>query len=171
MAIYYESTLQHHGVKGMRWGVRRARPKSGYVTVRQAYKNARENEIDARKQEIQNSKGKGMTARRAIKNAKKAGEAARWQSIQDDKAYNRELRGQQASKTFLQKHGTKLAAAAIIVGAVVGKKLVGSYLQSRGMNTSSKFRTRSNSYNFAPNFTRFGGQSRASTMPIPFNRN
>jgi hypothetical protein len=90
--------LYHYGVKGMKWGVR----KSNYVTVRQAYKNARAKEIDARKQEIQNSKGKGMTARRAIKNANKAGQAARRQSIKDDRAHNKQLRIENGKK-FVEK--------------------------------------------------------------------
>lgn len=94
-----QNELKHYGVPGMKWGVRKAK----YTTVRQAYKNARVKEVEARKQEIQNSKGKGMTARRAIKNAKKAGEAARWQSIKDDKAANKQARAAKRALAKMEK--------------------------------------------------------------------
>ena len=93
-----QNELKHYGVPGMKWGVRKAK----YTTVRQAYKNARVKEIEARKQELQNSKGKGMTARKAIKNMNKAGQAARRQSIRDDIASNRDLRAAERGKKAVE---------------------------------------------------------------------
>jgi hypothetical protein len=90
--------LQHHGVKGMKWGVR----KSRYVTVKQARNNARKREYDAKKQALQESKGKGMTVRRAIKNVNKVGQEARRQSIRDDKAYNKQLRAERKGKNAVE---------------------------------------------------------------------
>lgn len=135
----YEYVLCHHGVKGMKWGVRKQR-KPSRITVRQAYNNARAKEYEARREEIQNSKGKGMTARRAIKNANKAGQAARRQSIHDDRAYNQQLRGQQQSQSWMQRNGKKLAiAAAGTAVAVTGAALVRRYIQSKGMSSGSTF--------------------------------
>lgn len=40
MIIRYESELRHHGVKGMRWGVRRARRLTDYTIGKRAAANS-----------------------------------------------------------------------------------------------------------------------------------
>lgn len=128
--MIYESntnTLQHHGVKGMKWGVRRARPK--YVTVRQAYNNARQKEQDARRNALQDAKSQGMTVRNAFKSMNKAGQAAKRQSIYDDQAYNQQMRrdysysqakGGTYAKSWISRNGTAIAKTIVATAVAAG---------------------------------------------------
>lgn len=38
---YYDGELMHYGVKGMKWGVRRARPQTAVDSARANYKTAK----------------------------------------------------------------------------------------------------------------------------------
>lgn len=89
--------LEHHGVKGMKWGVRRKR-KDRYVTVSRANTNARVAASKARKASIQEDRDNGVTGvgsfrKSQIKAAKAAGKA-RTDSLEADRAYNKQLRAQ-----------------------------------------------------------------------------
>lgn len=135
----YEYVLCHHGVKGMKWGVRKQR-QSSRITVRQAYKNAKESEREARRESLARDKADGATIRRAANNMNKAGREAMYESIRRDKEYNQQLRGQQQSQSWMQRNGKKLAiAAAGTAVALSGAALVAKYMKSKGMSSSGTF--------------------------------
>lgn len=83
--------IYHHGVKGMKWGVRKK-----YITVRQATKNAnaayKKSLYDdkARSKDLRKQGKKGIPARQVTKNANQAYK----DSFKKDKAYNKDLRQQ-----------------------------------------------------------------------------
>ena len=98
-----EYYLQHHGIKGMRWGVRRFQDKSGdltpagkkrYITVRQAAKNA----TQARKEAVRSLNESPKKHTLAQYNA--AAKKAHRESIAADKAHNKELRAEKSDKTL-----------------------------------------------------------------------
>lgn len=117
--------LYHHGVKGMKWGVR----KKKYVTVRQASKNASKAYKDSFKEDKARSKSlreqgeKGITVRQATKNANKA----RKDSVINDVTYNKGLRQQKKMlkkvekmerKEFIKKRSKEILAGENFLGKV-----------------------------------------------------
>ena len=91
-----QNELSHYGVLGMKWGKHKAK---GYVTVRQASKNAKAAMDKARKDSIAADKAKSksgerVTYRQASKNASEAMKTARKESIAKDKAHNQQRRSE-----------------------------------------------------------------------------
>lgn len=168
MVLQYESSLQHHGVKGMKWGVRKQRQPSR-ITVRQAYKNAKESEREARRESLARDKADGATIRRAANNMNRAGREAMYESIQRDKAYNQQLRGQQQAQSWLQKNKKRLIIGGVVTGvvtagvALASKKVINNYIAKNGWRVN-------NSYKFTPNFTRFKPKSSGSTFGNIYQR-
>lgn len=100
--------LYHHGVKGMKWGVRRASKGSGYVSAGKARKNARSASKDARLDSLRNDKaasknGERITAYQAGKKMRKAGEKAYRDSINADREHNRQLRAEKKVSKAVKK--------------------------------------------------------------------
>ncbi len=94
--------LTHHGILGMKWGVRRTQKQLKYVTIRQANKNAKNAMKEARLDSIAKDRAssKYVTVRQANKNARKAMKEARLNSIAKDKELNKTLReAKQKSKS------------------------------------------------------------------------
>lgn len=82
MNIYYEPAyLQHHGVKGMKWGVRRNRNKDGSLTVagrkRRDERYTNYEKVSAKKQAQEDAKTAKKAAKKEYKQAKKAYRKAR----------------------------------------------------------------------------------------------
>lgn len=83
--------LQHYGVPGMKWGVR----KKGYITVGQGKRNAYRAANEARKKSIAESRASSDSSKpgsfaRANRKAVAAKKQAYVESIKKDKAHNKE---------------------------------------------------------------------------------
>lgn len=146
MNIYYEPAyLQHHGVKGMKWGRRRYQNKDGsltpagkkrYITIGEAKRNATRAAEKARKESVSRDRerlsGVGSFAK-ANRNALAAKRKAYNDSIAADKAHNRQLRAEreQAKKTEKENRTPEEIAArrkkAIKVGAAVAGTALAAY--------------------------------------------
>lgn len=104
--------LYHHGVKGMKWGVRKK-----YVTIRQAVKNAKNTGNKAYKDSMTKDrvalKGKNGGFRKSINNANKAKKQAMEDSIAADKAKNREIRNNNKATNPNRKRELIIAGTAI----------------------------------------------------------
>lgn len=96
--IYENDELAHHGVKGMKWGVRKDR----YITNHQANKNRKKAYKEAYIDSTKKSGGRvvsgyGVTAAihpnlKSKYNAKAAGRAAGKQSLKNDLEYNKQVK-------------------------------------------------------------------------------
>lgn len=86
--------LKHYGVLGMKWGVRRTPAQLGYVTTRQANKNAKIAGKDAARESVRkmNESPKKHTLSQYNRAAKKARKEAIKESIEKDKALSKSLR-------------------------------------------------------------------------------
>lgn len=92
-----DNELMHHGIKGMKWGVRRYQKKDGSYTLAGANRRAQEAGRKAAKESWAKSKaspdsnklGSGRKALNAASVAKKKAERA---SLQSDKAHNKQIR-------------------------------------------------------------------------------
>lgn len=138
-----ENELYHHGVKGMKWGVRRAivptiagrtiargvSKKIPYVTVIQGRDNAKKAAKEARKDtinKINNSPYKKYIKKNtAIRDAEKK---ARKESFAADKAKNKELREKRKANKTKMSTKQKVAVGAtvtatILAGAFAAKKI------------------------------------------------
>lgn len=155
--------LQHHGVKGMKWGVRKR-----YITAAQSQRNASRAANEARKNSIAESrasgdKGMGSFAR-ANRKALNAKRQAYSQSIANDKEHNRQLRAEKKAaantpeaKAARRKTAMKVAAAATATTLAAygaykvsetiknkaavrsyesGKRVANIYLNERGNSTT-----------------------------------
>ena len=147
--------LYHHGIKGMRWGVRRFQTKDGsltpagrkrYVTTAQAVRNANNAAKDARKESIAKSRATDSgigSYRRAANKASAAGREAYRDSIAKDKAYNKQLRSEKKAvaeenaserKGLTDKQKKALKLGAIAVGSAIatyGALKVHDYVRER----------------------------------------
>lgn len=119
--------LSHHGVKGMKWGVR----KKSYVTVRQSLKNAKAASENARRDKIRelNDSPNKYTLRQRNIEANKASKAAYKDSIAKDKAYNKEQRANQTPeerKRQIRRNVVKgsIIAAGLIASAGFGARAI-----------------------------------------------
>jgi hypothetical protein len=145
MLIYESNTLQHHGVKGMKWGVRKERKSTRtYVSNAKAHKNHEDAERKARMESLAKDKaasksGQRITAYQAGKNMRKAAQQAKRDSIEADREQNRQLRdydretyGRSYSQSWLQRNGKQIAAGvigaagALIVANILSKKAFGN---------------------------------------------
>jgi hypothetical protein len=90
----YEYYLCHHGVKGMKWGVRKKR--DSYTTVRQARKTAKAAGEQAARDTINsmNASPKKHTIREYNNAARKAQRQAEMESFREAKASNKQKRAE-----------------------------------------------------------------------------
>lgn len=164
MLIYESNTLQHHGVKGMKWGVRKERKSTRtYVSNAKAHKNHEDAERKARMESLAKDKaasksGQRITAYQAGKNMRKAAQQAKRDSIEADREQNRQLRdydretyGRSYSQSWLQRNGKRIATGLAVAGAAV---LVSSVLKKKRFGSMPYNNLSNNSYKFTPNFTR-----------------
>ena len=86
--------LTHYGILGMKWGVRRTPTQLGYVTARQANKNAKKAGKDAAKESVRkmNESPKKHTLSQYNRAAKKARKEAIKESIEKDRELSKSLR-------------------------------------------------------------------------------
>ena len=150
----YKNELYHHGIKGMKWGVRRFQTKDGgltsagrkrysdgdsgkYVTVRRGIKNANVARKAAIKQSIRdmNNSPKKHTLYQYNKAANKAGDAAAKDSIRKDKAYNKQLRAEKKAAANTPEAIAKRKKALKVGAAVAGTALAayGAYKASEAI--------------------------------------
>lgn len=108
--------LYHHGVKGMKWGVRRNRDR--YITGYQAKVNATKAAEEARKKSVAESRASGDKGvgsfQRANRKALNAKRKAYGESIKKDLEYNKQLRAnkrQEKDMRGLEKTVKKAAGA------------------------------------------------------------
>lgn len=157
MLIYESNTLQHHGVKGMKWGVRKKRESSRvYVSNAKAHKNHEDAERNARMESLAKDKaasknGQRITAYQAGKNMRKAAQQAKRDSIEADREQNRQLRdydyqtyGRGYASSWLSRNGKTIAAG--VVGAT-GALLVANILKKKGFGSQTLAQFRKN-HNF-----------------------
>ena len=153
--LYHSDALSHHGIKGMRWGVRRFQTKDGsltpsgkkrYATTAQGVRNANQAAKDARKKSLAESRAteSGIGSyRRAMNKASSAANEAYRNSIAKDKAYNKQLREEKKAakeesgterKGLSDKQKKALKLGAIAVGsamATYGALKVHDYVRER----------------------------------------
>lgn len=92
-----DNELYHHGVKGMKWGVRRYQKKDGSYTLAGANRRAKEAGRKAASESLTKSKAspdsnKLGSGRKALNAASKAKRSAIKSSIQSDRAHNKQIR-------------------------------------------------------------------------------
>lgn len=78
--------LTHHGILGMKWGIRRTPAQLGYVTIRQANKNAKKSGKEAVKKMNESPK------KHTLSQYNKAAKKARKESVEKDKTLSKSLR-------------------------------------------------------------------------------
>ena len=86
--------LKHYGILGMKWGVRRTPTQLGYVTARQANKNAKKAGKDAVKESVRkmNESPKKHTLSQYNRAAKKTRKEAVKESFKKDRELSKSLR-------------------------------------------------------------------------------
>lgn len=127
-------TLQHHGILGMKWGVRRYQNEDGTYTDAGLKRHAKEQERSERKEMKRAIRDTAKERKQALKNISQLSDEElearlkRAQKEQQLKQASREV-NMSAGKSFVQNTmeqiGSKAIAAAVI-GTVVyaGKKLI-----------------------------------------------
>lgn len=111
--LYWENYLEHHGVKGMKWGVRRSKQELGYPMTRREAKKAIRNAKRAYRKETGtwHTTGKNVAKvdklkRRALENDKEYQDASKKYKQTMDKVKKHEANIQKANDT--KDHLTRL---------------------------------------------------------------
>jgi hypothetical protein len=147
--IIYDGELYHHGVKGMKWGVRKDR--KSYVTTFQAKRNAARAANEARKKSIADSRANGPKGIGSFQKANRKALAAKRkaydESMARDRAHNEQLKltkkGEYKARKVLTRAGTafltdKFMNEGVVTNAVsaatvqAGRAAVTAVVMARG---------------------------------------
>ena len=140
--VIIDGELYHHGVKGMKWGVR----KKQYTTIRDGIKAANKSRKDAIKESIARDKaasrsGERITARQALRDAKKAGNAAAKQTIKDLKNTSKKNDSRRTEKMLRKQYGN-LEDAFVYKKKVKEKDLYKTYGRLEDSLTYGKYQNK-----------------------------
>ena len=171
--MYYESELYHHGVKGMKWGVIRERPRSNVQIAKSNYKSAKK----AYNKSFSKAYNNAIAAYSPIKKHREANDA-RWEQSRSDarklnsaeKAYKQAKKDRKRSINNNYKQLNKNASLGekMLYNDTTRKKAA-KYMTDRNMSASeaTKKAKRAAWRNTAP---LVGGMAGASVAPMIANK-